>query len=118
MKSSPGSLRHLREPEWFTVDFDGRSPAVIAISLFTVQAALFLVGRAVDVATGTDVAYGFVVTMLLFAALVFADARSVRFPLRQAAFWAAVVTIGMILGAIPYARRRHLRRRSWPVKGS
>ncbi|HVL26302.1 MAG TPA: hypothetical protein VM450_19580 [Thermomicrobiales bacterium] len=118
MKSTSEPLRHLREPAWFSVEFDGRSSTVIAVSLFTVQVGLFLVGRAVDLILATDVAYGFVVTMLLFATLVFADARSVRFPLKQAALWAALVTFGMVFGAIPYARRRHLLRRSWPMKGA
>jgi hypothetical protein len=49
--------------------------------------------------------------MLLFATLVFVDARSVRMPIRRAAFWAGAVTIGMIFGAIPYARRRQSLRR-------
>jgi hypothetical protein len=96
---------------WLALDFDGQPARVIAVSLFAVQVVLFLIGRAVDWAVGGPRAYGFFVAMLIYACLVGLDALSVRMPLRRAAFWAAVVTFGLIFGAIPYARRRqHLRR--------
>ncbi len=109
MISHPNS--QLDRSHWFSIDFDREPVRVIATSLVVVQVALFLIGRAFDLIVGSAVAYGFFATMLLFATLVFADARSVRMPLRRAAFWAAAVTIGMIFGAIPYAlRRQHLTR--------
>ena len=96
----------LDRTHWFSIDFDGEPARVIATSLVIVQVAFFLIGRAIDLATQSQVAYGFFATMLLFAALVFADALSVRMPIRRALLWAGAVTIGMIFGAIPYARRR------------
>ncbi len=107
----PNPNSRLARTRLFALDFDGQPARVIATSLVVVQVVLFLVGRAFDLAAGSAVAYGFFAAMLLFALLVLADAVSVRMPLGRAAFWAAVVTIGMIFGAIPYAlRRQHLTR--------
>ena len=108
---APNPNSQLDRTNWFAVDFDAQPARVIATSLVVVQVALFLVGRAIDLATQSAVAYGFFAAMLLFATLVFADALSVRMPIRRAAFWAAAVTIGMIFGAIPYAHRRQSLRR-------
>ena len=111
---APNPNSQLDHTNWFAIDFDAQPARVIATSLVVVQVALFLIGRGIDLATQSAVAYGFFATMLLFATLVFVDALSVRMPLRRAAFWAAVVTIGMIFGAIPYARRRQSLRRDVP----
>jgi hypothetical protein len=108
---APNPNSQLDRANWFAVNFDAQPARVIATSLVVVQVALFLIGRAFDLAVRAGVAYGFFATMLLFAALVFGDAVSVRMPIKRAALWAAAVTIGMIFGAIPYARRRaHLTR--------
>ena len=96
---------------WFAVDFDGRPWPVIAASLFAVQVALFAASRAVDLLVVPETGYGFLAAMLLFAGLVFADALSVGLGTKEAVAWASVVTLGWIVGAVPYARRRqHLRR--------
>ena len=108
---APNPNSQLDRAHWFAIDFDAQPARVIATSLVVVQVALFLIGRAFDLAVRAEVAYGFFATMLLFAALVFMDALSVRMPIKRAALWAAAVTIGMIFGAIPYAQRRaHLTR--------
>lgn len=108
---APNPNAKLDRTNWFAIDFDRQPTRVVATSLVIVQVALFLAGRMIDLATQSQVAYGFFGTMLLFGLLVYADALSVRMPVKRAVFWAAAVTIGMIFGAIPYARRRqHLTR--------
>jgi hypothetical protein len=110
MHPVPQTVRPQPAHEWFAVDFDGQPARVIALSLFAAQAALLALGWAVDRAIGSDLA-GFSTTMLLYAALVYLDARSVRYPAKRAAVWAAVAMFGLIVGAYAYARRRqHLRR--------
>ena len=69
-----------------TVDVVGRTAMVIATSLFALQSGLFLAGRVVDLVAEAEVAYGFILTMLTFAAGVFAGARSVHMPPKRAAF--------------------------------
>ena len=96
---------------WFTIVRDGRPWTVIAVCLFGAQVTRFLIGLAVNAVALVATPYGFFGSILCCAGLVCADARSVRMEPKRAAFWAAVVTFGWILGAIPYARRhRHLRR--------
>jgi hypothetical protein len=103
---APNPNSQLDRTNWFAIDFDAQPARVIATSLVVIQVALFLIGRAIDLATQSAVAYGFFATMLRFATLVFTDAVRVRMPIRRAAFWAGAVTFGMIFGAIPYAQWR------------
>jgi hypothetical protein len=53
--------------------------------------------------------------MRLSAGYVFLDALQVGYSFWRACFWATVVTIGWIFGAIPYALRRQHPRRGQPV---
>ncbi|SRR6266542_334876 len=104
-----------RVMKWIALDFDVRSWTAIAVWLFGAQVVLFLIALAVDAIWFPVTSYGFFAAMLLFAGYVFLDALQVGYSFWRAVFWASVVTIGWIFGAVPYALRRQHRRRRQPV---
>jgi hypothetical protein len=97
--------------KWIALDFDGRPWTAIAGWLFAAQVVLFVSSLVVDAMWFPVTSYGFFAAMLLFAGYVFLDALQVGYSFWRAFFWASVVTIGWIFGAIPYALRRQHRRR-------
>jgi hypothetical protein len=95
-------------PGW---EFDGQDWKTIAAVVFGTQVLLFQVSLVVDAIWFPVNSQGFFAAMLLFAVLVGLDALSVSLGWKRAAWWAFIVTIAWIFGAIPYARhRQHLRR--------
>ena len=104
--------------KWIALNFDSRPWTAIAVWLFAAQVVLLLISRAVDAIWFPVTSYGFFAAMLLFAGYVFLDALQVRYSFWRACFWATVVTIGWIFGAIPYALRRQHLRRGEPVTAS
>lgn len=104
--------------KWIALDFDGHSWMAIAIWLFAAQVTFFLTSLAVDAIWFPVTSNAFFAAMLLFAGYVFLDALQVGYSFWRAGFWAAVVTIGWIFGAIPYALRRQHRRRGQAVAAS
>jgi hypothetical protein len=107
-----------RVVKWLALDFDGRPWTAIAAWLFAAQVVLFLISRAVDAIWFPVTSTGFFAAMLLFAGYVFLDALQVGYSFWRAGFWASVVTIGWIFGAVPYALRRQHRRRGQSVTAS
>lgn len=91
---------------YFLARLNKYAPWQVAVALFAIQVVMFLVGVGIDQIVGGTASYGFLGGMGLFAGLILLDAISVGITTGRAIFWAVVVTIGTIFGALPYAYAR------------
>jgi hypothetical protein len=94
------------------MDVKGRPWWAIAAWLFDLQVTAWAISLVVDRVWFPDTPYAFFAAMVAFGGYVFVDALTVGFGLKKAFLWGSAVTLGWIVGAIPYARRRaHLHRK-------
>lgn len=92
------------------LDLDGREWPVVALWLFGLDLALFLVSRAVDFAWFSQATPAFFAATLAYLALIWIDAQTIG--IRRAWLWALLATFLPLLGHILYARHRCRLRRT------